>query len=132
MQIETKDFETKAKRCESDLEKVERQRQSLERKLRNVNQERDTIASLNMQLRAELKKVQQKLTDLGLQHEAAIELAECLSESQKKRHHEKETLEIKLKEVENELSLIKFQVSNSNYNSTYSLVDTHIKKDHIQ
>lgn len=112
MQIETTEYRNKAERCISELAEIERQRQSLEKKLHKVQQERDTIADSNGQLRVEHKKVKRQLIDLGLQHEAAIELAESLSASQEKRHNEKQALEQKLEQVENELELVKIQVRN--------------------
>ncbi len=68
------------------------------------------IVSGYMLLQTEYRELKQKYTDLALQHEAAIELAESLSASHEKRYNEKEVLEMKLKDTQEELELIKLQV----------------------
>ncbi len=117
-QIEIKEYRQKAEESQKILADIERQRQSLKRRLHRANQEGDSLAKDVLKVQVESRALKSRLTYVGTEHEAAIEIAESLTKAIENKdseatdlRQEKMELEEKLKQSDNKLQIIRIQVS---------------------
>ncbi len=117
-QIEIKEYRQKAEESPKILADIERQRQSLKRKLARANQERDSLANDIIEVQVESRTLKSRLTSVGAEHEAAIKIAESLTKVVENKdfeatnlRQEKMELEEKLKQSDNVLQIVQIQVS---------------------
>ncbi len=117
-QIEIKEYRQKAEESQKILADIQRQRQSLKRRLDIANQERDSLANDVLKVQVESRALKSRLTFVGTEHEAAIEIAESLTKAMENKNseaidlrQEKMELEEKLKQSDNKLQIIQIQVS---------------------
>ena len=117
-QIEIKGHRQSAEKSRKFLADIEKQRQTLERRLVRSNQERDSLANDILKVKVESRALKSRLTSVGTEHEAAIEIAESLTKAIEIKdseatdlRQEKMELEEKLKQSDNELQIVQIQVS---------------------
>ena len=117
-QIEIKGHRQSAEKSRKMLADIEKQRQTLERRLVRSNQERDSLANDILKVKVESRALKSRLTSVGTEHEAAIEIAESLTKAIENKNsearylrQEKMKLEEKLKRSDNELQIVRIQVS---------------------
>ncbi len=117
-QIEIKEYQQKAEESQKILADIERQRQSLKRRLDKANQEQDSLAKDVLKVQVESRALKSRLSYVGTEHEAAIEIAESLTKAIENKdseatdlRQEKMELEEKLKQSDNKLQIIRIQVS---------------------
>ncbi len=109
LQIEIKDYQQNAGKSQKVLTDIEKQKQTLKRKLDRANQERDSLANDVLKVQTESRALKSKLTTVSAEHEAAIEKAENLSNAMEEKCSE--VADLKKIKIEEKLQLLEIQVS---------------------
>ena len=113
MQIELTELRRKAESSKKLIKSLGKLKLSLERKLKRSNEEREELARENMELHISKHTIQGQLNkfgDLKTQVEATQENNAVLVQTVVTKTEENEDLQQKIKELEDELEVTKFQV----------------------
>ena len=113
VQIELTELRRKAESSKKFITSLGKLKLSLERKLKQSNEERDELARENIELRTSKHTIQEqvnKFGDLKTQVEVTQENLAVLVQTVVTKTEENEDLRQQIKELEDELEVIKFQV----------------------